>query len=58
MKWFQKTNDAKQLEKDTLSPSDQDPDKIKPEDVISKPGDSVSDDEDLEIPAFIRRKMM
>jgi cell division protein FtsZ len=50
--------DAKQLEKETLSPDDRDPDKIKPADVLSKPGDSVSDDEDLEIPAFIRRKMM
>lgn len=51
--------DAKKLEKETLEPTPVDPDKIKPEDVMveSDPADSNSD-EDLEIPAFIRRKMM
>ncbi|MBT4723227.1 cell division protein FtsZ [Candidatus Falkowbacteria bacterium] len=50
--------DAKKLEQDTLNPEEKDVDRIKPEEVISKPGEANADDEDLEIPAFIRRKMM
>lgn len=50
--------DAKKLERETLEPKKEDPDKIKPEEVMVDPDDSVGDDEDLEIPAFIRRKMM
>ncbi len=52
--------DAKKLEQSTLAPQPpEDPDKIRPEDMVVQPGTaSASDDEDLEIPAFIRRKMM
>jgi cell division protein FtsZ len=51
--------DAKALEEKTLEPKQENPDKIKPEDMVVQPGESsASDDEDLEIPAFIRRKMM
>lgn len=55
--------DAKELERETLSPSPvaEDDDKINPDDMIVQPTEdsaSTSDDEDLEIPAFIRRKMM
>ena len=50
---------AKDLERETLTPRPEDPDKIKPEDVMVQPVEpSPGDDEDLEIPAFIRRKMM
>ena len=49
---------AKELEHKTLEPEQDDPDKIKPEDVMIEPEPSTGDDEDLEIPAFIRRKMM
>lgn len=60
-RWESKTDfDAKKLEQSTLDPQQpEDPDKIKPEDMVVQPGTaSTSDDEDLEIPAFIRRKMM
>jgi len=51
--------DATKLEREILTPKMEDPDRIKPEDVMVKPeAPSVGDDEDLEIPAFIRRKMM
>lgn len=50
--------DAKKLEAETLAPMTENPDKIKPEDVIVFPDDSASDDEDLEIPPFLRKKMM
>lgn len=51
--------DPKKLEEDTLAPKKEDPDKIKPEDVMVNPGTgSAGDDEDLEIPTFLRRKMM
>ncbi len=52
--------DAKKLEKDTLEPAPEDPDKINPDDVIRNTSEdsTAGDDEDLEIPAFIRRKMM
>ncbi|NQT49814.1 cell division protein FtsZ [Candidatus Kuenenbacteria bacterium] len=52
--------DAKQLEQDTLAPAPEDPDKIRPEDVMVPVEDTTSDgdDKDLDIPAFIRRKMM
>lgn len=49
--------DAKKLEQETLEPKKEDPDRIKPEEVMVSE-ESASDDEDLEIPAFIRRKMM
>ncbi len=53
------TFDAKKLERESLEPRQPDPDKIRPEDVmLPSTEDSPSDDEDLEIPAFIRRKMM
>jgi len=52
------TFDAHKLEHETLEPVKADPDKINPADVLSIPGQSVSDDEDLEIPTFLRRKMM
>lgn len=51
--------DAKKLEQDTLDPKPDNPNKIKPEDVmVTSEETSAGDDEDLEIPAFIRRKMM
>ena len=51
--------DAKKLEHDTLDPKIENPNKINPSDVIvSTEETSAGDDEDLEIPAFIRRKMM
>jgi len=59
--------DAKILERETLEPRQPDPDRIKPEDVFpsnknnnaaNSSNDDTGDDEDLEIPAFIRRKMM
>lgn len=51
--------DAKKMEQDTLDPRPDNPNKIKPEDVMMAMEEtSVGDDEDLEIPAFIRRKMM
>jgi len=52
--------DPKKLEQSTLEPKPaDDPNKIRPEDMVVQPGTaSTSDDEDLEIPAFIRRKMM
>ncbi|KKQ79734.1 MAG: Cell division protein FtsZ [Parcubacteria group bacterium GW2011_GWC2_38_7] len=51
--------DPKILEQSTLEPVQEDPDKIKPEDMVVNPGTATAgDDEDLEIPAFIRRKMM
>jgi len=51
--------DAKRLEQSTLEPKQEDPDKIRPEDMVVNPGTATAgDDEDLEIPAFIRRKMM
>ena len=51
--------DAKVLERETLTPKKEDPNRIKPEDVGMRPEEpSEGDDEDLEIPAFIRRKMM
>ena len=52
--------DAKTLEQKTLEPEAEDPDKINPEDVMvgSNQTTTTGDDEDLEIPAFIRRKMM
>ena len=61
--------DAKELERESLArqaeesapaPAE-DPNKIKPEEVLPKveaPKPTTGDDEDLEIPAFIRRKMM
>lgn len=57
---------AKQMEEETLNkkekPINENPDKIKPEEVMTKDEapkqTSSGDDEDLEIPAFIRRKMM
>lgn len=48
---------AKKLEQETLEPEDDDKDKIKPSKMVP-PEDTASDEEDLEIPAFIRRKMM
>ena len=51
-------DNAKRLEKEILDPLVENPDKIKPEDVIVSKDDSPGDDNDLEIPAFIRRKMM
>jgi cell division protein FtsZ len=51
--------DAKKFERETLEPRQPDPDKIRPEDVMLPPlEENPGDDEDLEIPAFIRRKMM
>jgi len=51
--------DATKLEREILTPKREDPDRIKPEDVMVKPEEpSLGDDEDIEIPAFIRRKMM
>lgn len=51
--------DAKRLEQSTLEPKQEDPDKIRPEDMVVNPGTATTgDDEDLEIPAFLRRKMM
>lgn len=51
--------DAKKMEQDTLDPKPDNPNKINPSDVIvSTEETSTGDDEDLEIPAFIRRKMM
>jgi cell division protein FtsZ len=52
--------DAKRFEKATLDPEPEDPDKIKPADVMvgTEDNSASGDDEDLEIPAFIRRKMM
>ncbi len=53
--------DAKKLESETIDPIMENPNKIKPEDVLVSKDDDLSgssDDGDLEIPAFIRRKMM
>ena len=51
--------DAKRMEKSTLDPEPTNPDKINPDDMIVSPEENTAgDDEDLEIPAFIRRKMM
>jgi cell division protein FtsZ len=51
--------DAQKMQQQTLDPTqEEDIDRIKPEEVISTPGATKSDEEDLEIPAFIRRKMM
>lgn len=50
--------DAKQLEKETLEPRPKDQDKIRLEEVMASSEEITRDEEDLEIPAFIRRKMM
>jgi cell division protein FtsZ len=51
--------ESRKLEQDVEEVKKEDPDKINPGDVISTPGEgSTGDDEDLEIPAFLRRKMM
>jgi len=50
--------DVKKFEKEIFEPVAENPDRIKPEEVIVSKDDSPGDDNDLEIPAFIRRKMM
>lgn len=50
--------DVRKLEKETLEPAPVNPNRIKPEEVLVEPEETQGDDEDLEIPAFIRRKMM
>jgi len=56
----EKEIDAKKLEKDFLNPVPEDSNKIRKEDVIVNNNDDLfaKDDEDIEIPPFLRKKMM